>query len=63
MKIEVGKLKIGDKVKIDNKDYQIVDFKTSDIGKHGQVKCRIEAINQEGKIIRVYLAKDIIEKL
>lgn len=64
MEVKASDLKVKDKIKLENKIYEIIDIKTSDVGKHGHVKCRIEAKDSSGnKIIRIMVDKDLVEKV
>jgi len=54
--ILVSEIKVGDKVMIDDTYYKVTSFEKSNVGKHGKVKCRIEAVDEKGNekvIIRV----------
>jgi len=42
--VDVGSLKVGSFVIIDNTPCKVVDIKTSSTGKHGHAKARVEAI-------------------
>ena len=55
-------LKKGDKVKIDENEYVVEKILVSDVGKHGNKKCRIEAKDSERKLkIFIRLADDEVE--
>jgi len=43
-----GEIKKGDRILIDDKYYKVTGFETSNIGKHGKAKCRIEGKDDKG---------------
>ena len=61
--VKVESLKPGDEIKVENEFCKITKFEKSNIGKHGKVKCRIEALSSKGETkILIRLAEDTIEK-
>ena len=55
-------LKKGNKIKADENEYTVEKIIVSDVGKHGQKKCRIEAKDSEGKLrILIRMADDEVE--
>jgi translation elongation factor P/translation initiation factor 5A len=65
MEIEAKDVKVGDKVKIDDEGpFTVKKVETSDIGKHGSVKVRLELIDdQNEESTEILLADDEVEKL
>lgn len=59
---EVKDLKEGDEILIDDVKFKIKKIESSQMGKHGKSKCRIEAVNDAGeeKVI-IKIAEDTIE--
>jgi len=51
MKKLAKNLEIGDKITIADKTFEVKNIEISDIGKHGKRKVRIEAIEDQNKII------------
>jgi len=58
MKKEAKNLKMGDKIKIAGKFFTITNIETSDIGKQGTKKCRIEAEPESGDKIAIIRPED-----
>ena len=55
-------LKKGDKARIDGADYTVEKILISDVGKHGNKKCRIEAKDSEGNMkILIRVAEEEVE--
>lgn len=51
MKKKAKELKVGDRIKIAGKSFTIGNIETSDMGKQGTRKCRIEAKSDLGEKI------------
>ena len=47
--VPIKSLKTGDKIVYDGETLTIEKIETSDIGKHGRSKTRLEAINKKGE--------------
>ena len=54
--------KKGDSIMMDNEQCTIQNIETSDIGKHGKNKVRIEAITKKGgKKVSIFLGDDLVK--
>ena len=58
MRKKASELKVGDKIKIAGKSFKIENIETSDIGKQGTKKCRIEAKSESGEKIVIIRPED-----
>jgi len=58
MRKKASELKEGDKIKLAGKTFKILSIETSEIGKQGTKKCRIEAISDSEEKVVVIRPED-----
>jgi len=58
MRKKANELKIGEKIKIAGKEFLVENIETSEIGKQGTRKCRIEAKSPTGEKIVIIRPED-----
>lgn len=64
MKKKTSEVKVGDNVIIDGNKLNVKEFETSNIGKHGAVKCRIVGLNEKNeRVVAIKNADEEVEVL
>tara|TARA_Y100000310_G_C20232547_1_gene600927 strand:- start:228 stop:422 length:195 start_codon:yes stop_codon:yes gene_type:complete len=58
MKKQAKNLKEGEKIRIADKTFNIIKLETSDIGKHGKRKVRLELLPEQGEKLVIIRPED-----